>query len=120
MKQRIERKMLLERITLDFIIGGGLVAAAIYIGIMIGSVFGGMVAALPIRLGVTILLSSGQGEVFVKEMIEGSLLTYVGTLFFLLTLYFGFPRIGLVNSLIIATIITAITILIVFKLAGKF
>ena len=115
-----KRKAIGEKILLDFLIGGALVSVAIGIGIAIGAIYGGIIAALPIRLGVTIFLSSGQGDLFLKEMIEGSLLTYIGTLFFLLTLYYGFPKFGLINALIIATIIATVTIFIVFKLAGKF
>ncbi|GEM_PF-1562443 len=115
-----KRKAIGEKIILDFLIGGALVSVAIGIGIAIGALYGGIIAALPIRLGVTIFLSAGEGDLFIRDMIEGSLLTYVGTLFFLLTLYYGFPRFGLVNSLITATIIAVITIFAVFKLAGKF
>ncbi len=113
------KKRALERIAADFLIGGFLVAVAVSVGIAAGAVYGGIIAALPIRLGVTILISSAEGEAFTRDMIEGALLSYAGTLFFLLALYYGFPRLGLVNSLIIATIIAAITILIAFRLAGK-
>lgn len=109
----------LDRILLDFVLGGVLVAAAVFVGIVAGAIWGGVIAALPIRLGVTILLSYAEGSKFTMQMIEGSLLTYVGTLFFLLTLYFGYPKIGLVKSFAAASAVTFITIIIVFKLAGK-
>ncbi|HLD85675.1 MAG TPA: DUF3147 family protein [archaeon] len=114
MKTRVWNKVII-----DFLLGGFLVALAVYIGISVGAVFGGMIAALPIRLGVTILLSYSESEAFTKQMIEGSLLTYIGTLFFLLTLYFGYPKFGLIKSFAAAMVVAFITIIIVFKLAGK-
>lgn len=108
-----------DKVVLDFLLGGFLVALAVYIGILAGAVYGGIVAALPIRLGVTLLLSHSEGAEFVKQMIEGSLLTYLGTLFFLLTLHFGFPKFGLFKSFIAASIVAAVTIILVFKVAGK-
>ncbi len=108
-----------DKVLTDFLIGGFFVALAVGVGIAAGAIWGGMIAALPIRLGITILISHANGTEFTKQMLEGALLSYVGTLFFLLVLYFGFNKIGLAKSMMIATTITAISIFIVFKLAGK-
>lgn len=114
-----QKKMLWEKILIDFFIGGFFVALAVAVGIAAGAIWGGVIAALPIRLGITILISHSSGADFTKQMIEGALLTYIGTLFFLLTLYFGYPKIGLLKSFIAASIITLITVFVVFKMAGK-
>lgn len=117
--KKIPRTKVLDRIALDFLLGGILVALAVYVGIVAGAIFGGIIAALPIRLGVTILLSHSEGPQFTQQMIEGSLLTYVGTLFFLLTLYFGYPKYGLLKSFVAASIVALIVIILTFKMAGK-
>ncbi len=97
--------MALDRILIDFFIGGLFVALAVAVGIAAGAIWGGMIAALPIRLAITFILASAESTKFTQEMIEGALLSYIGTLFFLLTLYLGFNKLGLAKSMIIATII---------------
>ncbi|MBI2076033.1 MAG: hypothetical protein HYT72_02165 [Candidatus Aenigmarchaeota archaeon] len=117
----MENKRILDKVLLDFLIGGALVSLAIFIGILTSPLIGGIIAALPIRVGITILLGGfHEGEEFAKKMIEGSLLTYVPTLFFFLTLYFTADKIGLLKSFVLASFVTLISLIIVFKLAGKF
>lgn len=104
----------------EFIIGGILVALALAVGSIAGPVFGGLVAALPIRLGATLLIGGvKEGSGFAFKMVEGSFLTYFGTFAFIAILLFGIPRIGLMRSFIAAAIANAVIVLILFKLAGK-
>ena len=114
-----KKKILLRDIATDFLIGGFLVALALYIGSSLGAIFGGIVAALPIRVGVTIFLAGVRNERFASEMVEGALLTYLGTLFFLLSLWYFMPKIGLYKSFALALAISGIVIFLTFKLAGK-
>lgn len=108
------------KILQEFLIGGALVALALGVGSIAGPVFGGLVAALPIRLGTTLLIGGiKEGNDFAFKMVEGSLLTYFGTLAFILVLFFGIPRLGLLKSFAGALIVSTIIVFLSFKLAGK-
>jgi len=108
------------KILQNFLVGGALVALALAVGSLVGAVFGGLVAALPIRLAATLLIGGvGEGEQFAFKMAEGSLLTYPGTFAFIAILFVGIPRIGLLKSFAAAIIADAIIILLLFKFAGK-
>ena len=82
------KKMAWEEILKDFLIGGGLIASAITVGILTSPLIGGIIAALPIRAGLTFLLGGlHEGTDFVHKMVEGSMLTYIPTMLFFVILY---------------------------------
>jgi hypothetical protein len=109
-----------KKILVEFLLGGMLIAFAIAIGMLIDPVFGGLIAALPIRLGATIFLGGmSEGEKFALKMVEGSLLTYIGTFFFLVALRYFIPRLGLATSFVISSIICVAIIILTFKITGK-
>ncbi len=111
---------MVEKILQNFLVGGALVALALAVGSVAGAVFGGLVAALPIRLAATLLIGGmREGEQFALKMAEGSLLTYFGTFAFIAILFLGIPRIGFAKSFVIAIVADAAIILLLFKLAGK-
>lgn len=110
-----------SKIITDFLIGGGLITSAIFVGMLTSPLIGGLIAALPIRVGITILLGGiHEGTEFATKMLEGSLLTFFGTFTFLLGLYYGIPRFGLLKGFALASVGCLIVVVITFKLAGKF
>lgn len=109
-----------EKILINFLIGGALIAIALAIGMLVNPVFGGLVAALPIRLGTTILLSGlNEGQGFASKMVEGSLLTYIGTFFFLISLWYLIPKIGFIKGFVISSAVCVSIIILTFKITGK-
>jgi len=107
-------------ILINFLFGGILIAIAIAIGMIVGPVFGGLIAALPIRLGATIFLSGiKEGDKFAFKMVEGSLLTYIGTFLFLISLWCLIPKIGFLKGFVISSIICIVAITLIFKITGK-
>jgi hypothetical protein len=111
---------ILQNVFFDFLLGGALVAIALAVGSAAGAVFGGLVAALPIRLGATLLIGGfREGNDFALKMAEGSLLAYFGTFAFLAVLLVGIPRIGLAKSFAGAIIADIAITVFLFKIAGK-
>ena len=112
--------MVWQELVQEFLIGGFLVAVALFFGMQFGPIIAGVIATLPIRLGSTLLLGGAyEGKEFAMKMVEGSLLTYVGTFLFLVVLFFGIPRIGIMRSFVAAAIVCFVTIVIMFKATGR-
>ena len=113
---------MVEKILQNFALGGALVATAIAVGSLVDPVFGGLIAALPVRLTATFLLSgmNSGSEEFTHKLVEGSFLTYFGTFAFLGILYFGIPKFGFMRSFVVAVIADVAIIMLLFKLTGKF
>ncbi len=112
--------MVWQKLVQEFLIGGFLVAIALFFGMQFGPILAGVIATLPIRLGTTLLLGGAyEGNAFAMKMVEGSLLTYVGTFLFLVVLFFGIPRIGIAKSFAIASVVCLVSILAAFKLTGR-
>lgn len=93
-----------KNLLLDFILGGGLIALVVGIAHFIGATIAGLVAALPFRLGVSLLLIwFHQGEEEATKAIGGTLYGLLGAFVFVLSLYFLAQKFRFLESLIMAT-----------------
>ncbi len=97
----------------DFVIGGALVAFALWLASSLGPVAGGIFAALPIRLAATIALgSSGKGPEFVEDMAKGALVGFVANFLFILVLILTMRSFGFVYSFASAVFVCLVAIFI--------
>lgn len=109
-----------QKLLQEFLFGGAIIALAIAVGITVSPVIGGVIATLPIRLGTTLFLGGVyQGKEFTQKMLEGSLLTYPATFLFIIALFVGIPRIGLLKSFALASILCIALTVLLFKLTGR-
>ncbi|MFQ5648201.1 MAG: hypothetical protein ACE5FW_03105 [Candidatus Aenigmatarchaeota archaeon] len=87
----------------DFLIGGFLVAFILLVAKAVGPFIGGIVAALPIRLGVAYgLAGAASGEAFATQMAIGALPGSLGALGFMVVLSRATRRLGITRSFLLA------------------
>jgi len=96
----------IKAITFDFIFGGAIVAVALLIASFLGPVYGGILAGAPIRSGGTIFLQYiHDGEAKAVDLSRGVLLSMIANVGFAAILFFGIPRIGFYQSLVLASVV---------------
>ncbi len=96
----------IRMVVLDFIFGGVIVAGALLVASLLGSVYGGILAGAPIRAGGTIFLEYlHRGEASASGLTAGVLAAMIANVGFAAVLYFGIQRIGLPASFVVASIV---------------
>jgi hypothetical protein len=102
----------LQQTLYDFIAGGALIATVLALGRVFGPALAGIVAALPVRLGATLLLSGvSNSPGFVLGMLRGSIPASLGALGFMTTLSRTTTRFGMLKSFILAVAVCVLIIL---------
>lgn len=110
------RGRMIKEFAENFVIGGFLVMAAILVAKVSTPAIGGILAALPIRYGITWgITAMRKGKEFAEDMAKGSVIGMPGNLAFSIALY-----LLLVSSLdfmaaFVASIIAGIAVLILMK-----
>ncbi len=103
----------LQRLIVDFIAGGSMIATVLAIGKVFGPAIAGIIAALPVRLGTTLLLSGIANDPgFVLGMLRGSVPTSIGAFGFMMTLSRTTKSLGMQKSFILSIAACAVIILI--------
>jgi uncharacterized membrane protein (GlpM family) len=97
---------------LDFIVGGLIVAVAVLVGTLVSPLLGGIIAGAPLRLAASIFLAGWhEGDKLAYEMAKGSLLGIAGAMFFAVALVYSIPRVGLIKSFGLATLVWVVATL---------
>lgn len=77
---------------------------AIYIGAFINPLIGGIIAALPLRLGISLFGIAMLGnKAMLQQAVVGSIIGWVGVGVFVFALYFFLPKYSVNISFLIAT-----------------
>ena len=104
-------RQMLSKVLTDFLIGGFLISAAVYIAEILGPAFGGSFAALPVRVGGTIFLagtSGGSGMAY--SMAVGALSGSLGAFVFSVVLSLAPRKIGIFRSFFLAVALCALSV----------
>jgi hypothetical protein len=100
-----------QRLLSDFIIGGGLIALVVAIVQLLGPFMGGIVASMPIRVGITMFLGGlFEGSGFVIGMLSGSIAGSVGAFAFMIVLSRMTRKLGTIKSISLATLMCLIVV----------
>jgi len=101
--QQDKSRQVLSKILADFLVGGFLISAAVYIAEILGPVFGGSFAALPVRVGGTIFLAgTSGGSSMAYSMAVGALSGSLGAFVFSVVLSLAPQKIGIFRSFFLA------------------
>lgn len=110
----------ISKLLQDFAIGGALVVAAVATAAYVNPVAGGIVAAMPLRLGTSIFLTGAHGgSRMAAQMAHGSLLAMPGMVVFLIALPTAIERLGMGLGLAAASIAWLAVTVPVYLLFGK-
>jgi hypothetical protein len=121
MKDDIKGKGFTRKFTENFLVGGTLVAFALWVSYFTSPVVGGIIAALPIRLSITwILAGLREGKEFAAEMARGSIVGMIGNLCFTLTLLITIIALGIGMSFLLALVICGVIIVALNGLSTRF
>jgi uncharacterized membrane protein (GlpM family) len=103
----VKDKLRMARTFLEnFIIGGALVTVALWIAYVSDPAIGGFIAGLPLRFGVTwIITAKRHGEEFAKKMAKGSLKGMIGSVISTLFIFFTIGMLGLTLAFTMAVLI---------------
>ncbi len=95
----------------NFLAGGMLVAFALWAAQISTPVLGGIIAALPIKFGITWVIAGVRGgEEFAERMAKGSVIGMTGNLLFSVTLFFSLSTLDLLASFALAIAVCLIAI----------
>jgi hypothetical protein len=98
----------------NFLAGGFLVLLALEVAYITSPILGGIIAALPIKFGITWILAGVRGGLeFAERMARGSIIGMTGNLLFSFTLFFSLSVLDffISFSLAIALCLIAIVLL---------
>lgn len=96
----------------NFLVGGLLVLFALLVANYSNPVVGGIIAALPIRFGITWAIGAARnGSEFAENMARGSIIGMAGNLMFSLTLFFTLLGLGFFLSFFLGLAVCLIAIL---------
>jgi multidrug efflux pump subunit AcrB len=85
-----------KQIAYDFIIGGSLVSVSLLVAELLSPVLGGLMAALPVRLGITLgLLAFREDDRGFHRIARGCLAGMTGSLAFTFCLYITLLSLGI-------------------------
>jgi uncharacterized membrane protein (GlpM family) len=107
---------ILKRILLDFVVGGSVIALAVYIALSVNPLIGGIIAAAPIRASVSIGLGGIHGGTHTAlNMAKGAVIGGCSSLVFFIVLTWMLQRYGLWESFIVSGIIWILVAVILFN-----
>jgi len=110
-------KLNMRNIVFDFLFGGALVAAALFVASLLGPTVGGILAGAPIRTGGVVFLEYlHNGLDSAAEMTRGVVLAMISNVFFAVSLYLTLPRVGIAGGFLIAGAVFVIAVIILMKL----
>jgi hypothetical protein len=90
----------------NFLAGGFLVLLALGVAYITTPILGGIIAALPIKFGITwVLAGLREGLEFAEKLAKGSIIGMTGNLLFSLTLFFSLAALDLFISFSLAIVI---------------
>ncbi|MBN2330743.1 MAG: hypothetical protein JXC85_02910 [Candidatus Aenigmarchaeota archaeon] len=100
-----------QRLLFDFMIGGGLIAAVVSVFHFVSPLIGGIIAAVPVRIGITMFLGGiAEGSGFVLGMLRGSIPGSFGAFSFMFVLSRATRRLGIWRSFSIATLVCVLVV----------
>ena len=102
--------MVWEKFLSDFAIGGFFVAIVVLIAGVLGPSLAGVVAALPVRLSITILLGGAGDPEMAAGLVRGAIPSNIGAFFFALSLWLLPRRFSVRRSFLLASMICAAVI----------
>jgi hypothetical protein len=104
-------------VVFDFLFGGLLVAGALLVASLLGPTLGGILAGAPIRTGGAIFLQYlHNGLEPATDMTRGVVLAMISNVFFAIALYLTLPRFGIASGFLVATIVFAAAVLMLYYL----
>ncbi len=84
-----------EKVFYDFLVGGGLIAVVLAIASILSPFIGGLIAVIPIRLGLTIFIAGISSDAsFTSEIARGGLTGSLSACIFVVSLSYSAKRIG--------------------------
>ena len=112
-KDKKVKKVMIREFLENFTIGGSFVVLAIWIAQISSPAIGGIIAALPIRYGITWTITAlREGKDFAEDMARGSLIGMPGNLAFSIMLYvLLITSMGLIAAFMLAVIAGFIVII---------
>ena len=115
----IDMKFRIRSVALDFIVGGIIVAGALFVASLFGPVYGGIFAGAPIRAGSTIFLEGLQsGTKSATELTRGVVLAMLANVGFSVVLYLALPKFGLYKSFFAASIVFLALVVAILKISS--
>lgn len=110
--------MVWKKVLIDFFLAGSLIALIVAVAQYLSAVMAGILAALPIRLVISLLFIKITGNTSFIDVSRGMLVSMTGYVAFVLSFYYFIRRIDFWYSLFIALILcTVFTIIfyLIFK-----
>jgi len=115
----IDMEFRIRSVALDFIVGGIIVAGALFVASLFGPVYGGIFAGAPIRAGSTIFLEGLQrGTKSATELTRGVVLAMLANVGFAIVLYLTLPKFGLYKSFLAASIVFLALVVAILKISS--
>jgi hypothetical protein len=93
----------------DFLMGGVFISVAVLIARLLSPLAGGIIAALPLRLVITLLLGGAGDSSMAYGMIKGVIPANIGAFTFALSLSFLPERFDAKNSFLLASLVCILT-----------
>ena len=109
----------IRSVALDFIVGGIIVAGALFFASLFGPVYGGIFAGAPTRAGSTIFLEGLQrGTKSATELTRGVVLAMLANVGFSIVLYFALPKFGLYKAFLAASVVFLAIVVAILKISS--
>ncbi len=97
--------MSLSKLVVDFFIAGGLIAVVLEIANLMGPFIAGIIAALPLRVWMTLLIAgTTESPEFIMSLLRGIIPGSFGAWTFMITLSFSTRKWGIWKSFALACI----------------
>jgi hypothetical protein len=115
----INMEFRIRSVALDFIVGGIIVAGALFVATLFGPVYGGILAGAPIRAGSTVFLDGLQhGTKSATELTRGVVLAMLANVGFSIVLYLTLPKFGLYKSFFAASAVFLALLVAILKVSS--